>query len=92
MSIEGTLGVKDINQISLSLYPNPVDNVVSIETSNAVELERMLIYNLTGKRVITYDLRRGLQNIDVSNLQSAQYFVVIKAKNGSQIVKRLLKK
>lgn len=75
MSIEGTLGVKDINQISLSLYPNPVDNVVMIDKPEVVELERMLIYDLTSKRVMTYDLRKGLQNIDVSNLESALSFI-----------------
>lgn len=75
MSIEGTLGVKDINQISLNLYPNPVDNVVMIDKPEVVELERMLIYDLTSKRVMTYDLRKGLQNIDVSNLESALSFI-----------------
>jgi hypothetical protein len=52
----------------------------------------MTIYDLTGKEVMNINLNRNQKQIDVSNLQSAQYLVSIRSKNGAKVIRRLLKK
>ncbi|WP_026302578.1 T9SS type A sorting domain-containing protein, partial [Psychroflexus tropicus] len=92
ITVEETLGLDDLSLNTLSIYPNPVGNLLSIELPDYVELEDMTIYDLTGKEVMNINLNRNQKQIDVSNLQSAQYLVSIRSKNGAKVIRRLLKK
>lgn len=69
----GTIDVTDIaeqNESSLSLYPNPANDFVFVETQNAVR-----IFDLCGKLVL-----QGSGRIDVSSLPEGMYLV--KSENG----------
>lgn len=69
----GTIDVTDIaeqNESTLSLYPNPANDFVFVETQNAVR-----IYDLCGKLVL-----QGSERIDVSSLPEGMYLV--KSENG----------
>jgi len=95
LNIEIDLKVSNIDSSlkSISLYPNPADNFVRIENPQHIQLEEITVYDLNGKKVMTLNLESYVDNnvINVSKLQAAQYFVIIKSINNEVIVKQLIK-
>jgi hypothetical protein len=74
-----------ISEIQLS--PNPANDLLYIDNLNESDLE-IFIYNSTGKKINSYQLKSGKNNINISNLTPGFYF--IKEQNGkvSKIVKQ----
>ncbi len=70
-------GIEDINSSAFKLYPNPVKDGFTIETSKPGILE---IYNLSGSKLISLPGTSDKQFIDVSHLQSGIYFAKINGK------------
>lgn len=81
----------DVISKSIHLYPNPASDSVIIRNTNELHLIQANIYDLTGRLMASYDLSNmGLtKTIDVSSLQSANYFVSIQS-NNSTITKKLI--
>ncbi len=70
-------GIEDINSSTFKLYPNPVKDGFTIETSERGILE---IYNLSGSKLLALPVTSDKQFIDVSHLQSGIYFAKINGK------------
>lgn len=71
-----------------NIYPNPVNDKLTIETSE--EVKAVNIYNLLG--VAVYSTNSFVQNeINVSGLLEGVYFITIETDKG-EIVKRFIKK
>ena len=83
-------GVEELSS-SLSIYPNPVNDKLYIETE--VEIENVAIYTITGVMVGQQTTDNGQQTltIDLSELNSGIYFIKISTDNG-EIVKRIVKR
>ena len=80
---EAVLNVSDV--ISIQVYPNPVLNILSIESDEQVELS---IYNMKGMMLKSATITSG--EIDVSDLASGIY--LLKAVSEKQsITKKLIK-
>ena len=60
---------------SLTIYPNPALNLVTIETSEPPTNGQLTILNLTGQNLITRQISEPKTVIDISNLPSGVYFV-----------------
>jgi hypothetical protein len=78
------LGVKDNNLISFSIYPNPAQDILNIESQ--IPIETLKIYNLQGQlvnEVLSY-------NVDVSILSAGLYFIEI-ASEGQTLTKKFIK-
>ncbi len=75
---------------SLLLYPNPVNDRLYIETK--VIVEEVVVYTITGVVVGQQTTDNGQQtsSIDVSNLKSGVYFVMIKTNDGV-VTRRIVK-
>ena len=72
---------------SLSVYPNPVNDRLYIETET--EVEEIVVYDVYGRQQSTVN---GQQTyIDVASLNGGIYFVKVVTENG-EIVKRFIKK
>ncbi len=84
----GELGINEVAEPQLSLYPNPVTDILSINNSNTHSIGSIIVYNILGKIVIQRN--SVTQYIDVSNLQSGVYFVELETEKGS-VVKRMIK-
>jgi hypothetical protein len=68
---------------AFTLYPNPVRNVLNIQSKNGAEVKSVGIYNMLGQILQT---QTGNANtIDVSALPSAQYFLKVHTANGSAV-------
>lgn len=83
--VEGTLGVKGVEKITASVYPNPTNGVVSVQTESQNDVE-LTVYDLSG-RVLLSNL--GAQ-IDISNLANGIYILKGTTEDG-QFTKRIVK-
>ncbi|HEX9979706.1 MAG TPA: peptidoglycan DD-metalloendopeptidase family protein [Flavobacterium sp.] len=75
----GSLGVEEINKNSFEIYPNPVSNVLNIE-SQQQEIEGATIFDLVGNKVI--EVQAGSTHADVSALADGMYVIVINSSQG----------
>ena len=90
-----TLGIDD-QELSLSaivLYPNPAEHVIHISNPQQIELNRVSVYDLKGRKLKTYKFKSVSteKTVDVSTLAIAPYVVVIETPQGN-VVKYLIKK
>ena len=83
-----TLSNENFDKPQFSLYPNPVDNELNIESEQA-KIEQIGIYNLNGKQVLNVNFQKG-QPIDVSALSKGVYLVKLQTEEGS-LTKKLVK-
>ncbi len=92
--VETVLGTPNNNQNlgSVQLYPNPAKHVVTIGNPQNLELEQADIYDLTGRLVRSYNLKgmATTKTLDVNDLASATYVVLIHGKQG-QLTKLMVK-
>ena len=80
--VGSTLGLEFSNIPVLHLYPNPVSDILYIDTQE--EIQKAAVVDLSGKSCIQVDLARGLNQLysmDLSQLEKGVYFLVIQ-KNG----------
>ena len=75
---------------SFRLYPNPVNDVLFIETE--VEIEEVVIYDVYGRiqNLRTSESQNLRISVDVANLNSGVYFMMIKTNDGV-VTKRFVK-
>ena len=84
---KGLSTVKDIfSDISLSVYPNPVSEVVCLKTNQRID--NVEVVNCLGQRVFIAD---RVENIDVSNLDKGLYLLNIQSE-GNTITRKFVKR
>jgi len=92
VSGDATLGIEDtkINDIALDVFPNPVVDVLHIETAS--EIQALQIYSITGQKLkdVTMDSSKNA-TIDLSDLEPTIYIVQITTLEGV-FAKRFVKK
>ncbi|EDM45569.1 hypothetical protein SCB49_07167 [unidentified eubacterium SCB49] len=80
------LGINHFSKTTLTIYPNPATNSITIETQSA-SIKRVEIYSINGQLLNTTEET----TIDVSNLRQGSYFLKIHSGNDF-IYKQFLKK
>ncbi|MCB9213498.1 MAG: HYR domain-containing protein [Alteromonas sp.] len=93
LTVESVLGIDDDFDIStIVIYPNPASATVNLSNPQSIPLQRLAIYDVTGKFVMDFDLSNmGTEkSMDISKLATASYLVVIQGAHG-QITKQLIK-
>ena len=85
------LGNGDLALNSISLYPNPAEALLNVVSPNA-EITGITIHDVQGRKVdeITVNSERSFQ-VDISQLDTALYFVTVETERGS-VTKRIVKK
>ncbi|MDR6241066.1 M4 family metallopeptidase [Aureibacter tunicatorum] len=66
----------------IKIYPNPTENNLNIQDSNAIGGESWSIYNLSGQLVKDGKLQGTFTTIDVSNFSSGIYLLKVVKENG----------
>ena len=69
------VGIKKLTPESISIYPNPAIDKITIETSATPAVSQLSMMNLNGEEVLTCSLIKPKTQIDISNLPSGVYFV-----------------
>ena len=88
--IEGSaLSVIDKTLADVSIYPNPVEDKLTIKTSADVINKIATIFDINGKRVLNLKLKTT--TIDVSSLTSGVYFLRLESE-GKTMKRKFIKK
>lgn len=82
-----TLNIDEVSTHNLSIFPNPVKDVLTIETKDV--LKGISVYNMSGARVFSAE-NVNENTIDLSTLISGIYILKIKTDKGSEF-KKLIK-
>lgn len=92
LTVDITAGIGDATIGSIQMTPNPAKNRVMITNPQNLSIDDLKIYDLRGRLLKTIDMRTmGLEkSIDVSEMASSMYFILIQGKDG-QVTKRLIK-
>ena len=77
-------GVNDHNVSAMLVYPNPVQDILSVKADNVTSIT---VFSLTGQRV----LETNNSHVDVSSLSQGVYFAKVVA-DGNIIVNKFVKK
>ncbi len=80
-------GINNNQDVSISVYPNPVTDVVNIETAVEGLLE---IYSVNGQLLINKVVTEGINSINVGNLMQGAYLLKFSDVNGNSATKKLL--
>ena len=83
-------GVEDILVPNVTIYPNPANDKVYIETE--AEIEEIVVYDVYGRiqNLRNSETQKLRNSVDVADLNSGIYFVKVKTENGN-VVKRIVK-
>ncbi len=77
-----TEGVGENNGSKVTLYPNPVNNKLTVEANETIN--KVEIYNLVGTMVYSQSYRDSKVEIATADLQSGIYFIRLTTKNASE--------
>lgn len=70
-----------------AVYPNPVNNVLNIETKQTIEVSSVNIYNQLGQLVLVVPNAQNAKSVDVSSLSAGNYFIKINSDKGTSNTK-----
>lgn len=92
VGIPSTTGISKIPSFAahINVYPNPATDVLFIQNQGNKKLTAEII-DITGKKMLTFDVATGNQSISVSNLTAGNYLINFSDGNGSytkKVVKR----
>ncbi|MEY8847828.1 T9SS type A sorting domain-containing protein [Psychroserpens sp. XS_ASV72] len=85
---DSTLSTSEFAQEQIKIFPNPVKNILSIESNRVID--SIEVYNLLGQNVMTPVTNSSLNSIDVSSLSRGMYLVQITSE-GNQSTYKILK-
>ena len=73
---------------TIRVYPNPSFDLVHIDNFNDLAIERISLYDISGRLVKT--LANDLQKLDVGSLPSGLYFLKIQTDKG-ELTKKIMR-
>lgn len=79
VSAEITVSITENNEVAFVLYPNPVDNYVTIESVKSAEVK---IYSISGQMISQQTINEGINTINITDLNSGMYFISV---NGTMV-------
>ncbi len=82
---QNTLATSEAKSFSLSFYPNPVKNIVTVD--NAKEVTDITVYDLAGKHVLNAKPNSKSVKLDVSKLTKGVYMMRVATKDSAKTVK-----
>ena len=85
VNILNTVDVNLLNNESILAYPNPVSDILNIETPNISAENLISVYDFSGKRVFSSGLKSSINKLDFSYLKPGVYFYQIS--NGTTLLK-----
>ncbi len=79
-----------VNNVSIKMYPNPTTNLITIEGME--DINSLCVSDLTGKILIHQQIgEQNSINVDLQNLKSGVYLVMLQNKNGVKTAHKISK-
>jgi len=89
----GTLSINDeAFSSTISVYPNPVKDILNIKSLERVELENIAIFDTTGRMVRLYNNDLITNTVDLKSVQSGLYTLRLTDSEGRTTVRKIIKK
>ena len=87
-----TTGVNDIKEFdnTIHIYPNPVENSITIMLPYPEEIDSVKIFNLKGSEVLS--IANSLNQVDVSELSNGVYLLKVLSNKGDNYISKFVKK
>lgn len=82
------LSVEELTKDELTVYPNPVEDILHLE-SNAYQISEVVLFSTTGQRLKSWE---GQSEIDLSQFSQGSYFVKISTADDQTVTKQIIKK
>jgi hypothetical protein len=83
------LGVSEFDGTQVALYPNPVTDILNIESTTAIS--QIDIVSITGQLVARQFPQELTTQLSVETLRTGVYLVIISTENGDVVTKRIIK-
>lgn len=83
-----TTGIKDVDQKSISLFPNPCSNNLKITVEEDMDVK---LLDITGRAVLAKALHTGSNSIATDNIPSGIYLATLTDSKGWVTTQRILK-
>jgi len=77
--------VNDIEELKLSVYPNPTSDLVNIKSQS--NIETLQVYSLSGKRLIEMSPNTTDVQMDISSLSSGAYLINVTTDESARTIK-----
>lgn len=81
------LNTSELLQNEFSLYPNPVQETLTIATKNYTTIQKVVILTLEGKCVLVIDSKEIQDKINLSALSPGTYFIQLDSDEASETLK-----
>jgi len=78
-----------IDSFGMTIYPNPVIDVMNVAFKNGAAPSTIVIYNILGEEIERFV---NQSKFNLSHLSSGVYLVKVSNQNGANVVKRIIKK
>lgn len=81
------IGISEHNPYALSVYPNPVENILNVEIGNmSQENLKLEVLNMLGETIIVIDrISSNKTFVDVSAITEGSYLLRLSGSNGSSV-------
>ncbi|MCP4910747.1 MAG: T9SS type A sorting domain-containing protein [Bacteroidetes bacterium] len=98
-SINTTISITEGETLSLEssliegliIYPNPVRNILTIDSSLNLDQSIISVFDIAGRRVMNYRLANGINSVNVSELSVGEYILRVITKEGQMSSQKFIK-
>jgi PKD repeat protein len=90
ITVDACTGVKELELTGVQVYPNPVSDVLYINTKNT-NLKTVEVYDMTGKQVMAVTTSESLISLSSNALTNGIYLVKIQSENAKPVITRFIK-
>ena len=85
------LSNESYNILDFAVYPNPANNMVTIQNKNNAVISKVTLVDILGKNIQTSTFNSSEVSMDISNLNAGIYFIEIYS-NEVKTIKKIIKK
>lgn len=82
-------GVDENDDSRLEVYPNPTNDKVTVRCEN---MESVSVVSITGQQIVTMEVDGGQVDMDLANVPSGVYVLVVRTNDGANVFTRIAKR
>lgn len=91
VNITGVLGVQDASKSVFSVYPNPANSVLNINTENSENMSYK-VFNLQGTEIMSGNVSSSNNQISIDAISQGVYFIKLTASDKTSTTMKFIKK
>jgi hypothetical protein len=88
--VQTPLSTPQVNSSPIRVFPNPANDVVSIQTESYKIDANYALYDIAGKLIRSGSLQQGTTQLPVNDVKSGVYFLVISDRSKNKVEKLII--